>query len=81
MPEGPDHSGEGVSPDYALLSAAVSPARIILATANVQTLLPHQETRSYTRNAVSKVAAIEARIDAHSFNLVGGGSAGGPGAT
>ena len=50
-------------------------ARVTLASANVQTLLPHQGDRSYAKNTVnpllSKVEALETRFVSRRFDVVG----------
>ena len=50
-------------------------AQITLASANVQTLLPHQGDRSYAKNTVnpllSKVEALETQFVSQCFNVVG----------
>ena len=48
---------------------------LVLVSANVQTLKPHQEERSYSRNSIDplldKVEALEVQFDSHGYDIVG----------
>ncbi|CAK0847079.1 unnamed protein product, partial [Prorocentrum cordatum] len=65
----------GVAPSHEGAAALDGDVGLVLVSANVQTLKPHQEERSYSRNSIDslldKVEALEVQFDSHGRDIAG----------